>query len=134
MLCGVLAEEFDDAQVGEQGAVLLVAGGSVGRDGGSRDRQPCCHGMDQIFHLGKGEPASYRLIHDAGRGLWIKRVVVDVQVDLVDLASQLLQHTDDVALWPALLPGDGMDGGVLQPVGLCWRGEAAHTSQHDQRF
>jgi hypothetical protein len=85
-------------------------------------------------NLGKGEPVGYRLVHDAGRGLWIERVVVDAQVDLVDLASQLLQHTDDVALWPALLPGDGMNGGVLQPAGLCWRGEAAHTSHHDQLF
>jgi hypothetical protein len=73
--------------------------------------------MDDVFHLRKGEPTGYRLVHDAGRRLRIERVVVDVQVDLVDPAGQPVQLGDDVALWPSLLPGDGTDGGALQPAG-----------------
>ena len=97
------------------------------------DPQPYGHRVDDVLHLGKGEPAGYRLVHDAGRCVWIKRVVVDVQVDLIHLASQLLQDNDEVALWPALLPWNGMDGGALQPAGLRGRGEATQPSQHDQR-
>lgn len=68
--------------------------------------------MDQFFRLGKGEPVGDWLVHDAGRFCWVESVVVDVQVDLVGLAGQLVERGDDVTLRSALLSRHGVDGGV----------------------